>query len=122
MEELIPMLRDKLKRAITVNVDEDKNKITLIINRETKISEELASPEEIKIMLHMFGKLEKDFPMNIVINNQEDIVEISLNSREDTVRVGNIAENIWNTSVEMLEQCLAGDFSGIKHIGNIDEM
>jgi hypothetical protein len=119
MEEILPSLKGMLKDAI--DIKSDVTRLGIIITVLNKIKGNVADPDEILVMLKMFGGLKEDVPMEININNETQIIEIKFQTEEDFKKIQKIMETIWDDAVDMLEQASQGDFSRIKNIPNIDD-
>jgi len=119
MEEIIPSLKGMLKDAIIIKSDATRFEIKITVLN--KISENVADPDEILVMLKMFGGLKEDVPMEIDINNKTQIIELKFQTEEDFKKIQKIMETIWEDAVDMLEQTIRGDFSRIKTVPNIDD-
>ncbi len=121
MEKIILSLRNMLKEAIKVETYEKNLEINMLVKSNTKLGNDFADPNEIKIMLHMFGGLNQDFPMEIKIDEDQQIIRLIFGSLDNMNIVQKALETIWAKSVDLLEQCIAGDFSGIRNIGDVDD-
>jgi len=118
MEEIIPLLKGMLKDAIVIKSDATRFEITITI--VNKIKGIVADPDEILVMLKMFGGLKEDVPMEININNETQVIQLKFQTEEDFKKIEKIMETIWEDAVDMLEQAYQGDFSRIKIIPIID--
>ncbi len=119
MEEILPSLKGMLKDAI--DIKSDVTRLGIIITVLNKIKGNVADPDEILVMLKIFGGLKEDVPMEINIKNETQIIEIKFQTEEDFKKIQKIMETIWDDAVDMLEQASQGDFSRIKNIPNIDD-
>ena len=119
MEEIIPSLKGMLKDGTVIKSDAIKFEINITVLN--KIKGNVADPDEILVMLKMFGRLKEDVPMEININNETQIIELKFQTEEDFKKIQKIMETIWDDAVDMLEQASQGDFSRIKNIPNIDD-
>ena len=119
MEEIIPSLKGMLKDAIDIKSDATRLEITITVLN--KINGIVADPDEILVMLKMFGGLKEDVPMEININNETQVIQLKFQTEEDFKKIQKIMETIWDDAVDMLEQASQGDFSRIKNIPNIDD-
>ena len=119
MEEILPSLKGMLKDATIIKSNATRLEITITVLN--KIKGNVADPDEVLIMLKMFGGLKEDVPMEININNETQIIELKFQTEEDFKKIQKIMETIWDDAVDMLEQALLGDFSRIKNIPNIDD-
>ena len=119
MEEIIPMLKDMLKKAIEVEFEESK--LSIILKIKSHIKGNLADPDEVIVMLKMFGGMKETIPMDISINNESKIITIMLQNHENYLELTNILKDIWDNAVTMLNNVLNGDLSSIKDIPNIDD-
>jgi len=120
MEEILPSLKGMLKDATVIKSDATRFEITITILN--KINDNVADPDEILVMLKMFGGLKEDVPMEINIDNDTQIIELKFQTEEDFKKIQKIMETIWDDAVDMLEQTIQGDFSRIKDIPNIDDL
>ena len=119
MEELLPSLKNLLKEAIEINLDASNLAVRLIIKPE--IDGVIAKPEEIIVMLKMYGGLKEDIPMKIEINNETQNITLTLQNDDDYKKISKIFESIWDSAVDLLNQAIESDFSRIKNIPNIDD-
>ena len=119
MEEILPSLKRMLKDATIIKSDATRFEITITVLN--KIKGNVADPDEILVMLKMFGGLKEDVPMEININNETQIIKLKFQTEEDFKKIQKIMETIWDDAVDMLEQASQGDFSRIKNIPNIDD-
>jgi len=119
MEELLPILKNMLKISIEIKSDASKLSIAIIV--KSKLGSNIAEPNEIIVMLKMFGGLKEDVPMEININNKTQVIELKFQTEEDFKKIQKIMETIWDDAVDMLEQTMQGDLSHIKNIPNIDD-
>ncbi|MFX1574180.1 MAG: hypothetical protein ACFFB0_15660 [Promethearchaeota archaeon] len=119
MEEIIPLLKDMLKEAIKINFDESNLTITLHI--KSKVRGNLATPEEILVMLKMFGGMKEKIPMDISINSEIQTINLKLQNSNDFTKLKEIMDTIWDDAVNMLKSVMEGDFTPIKDIPNIDD-
>ena len=119
MEELLPSLKDMIKDAIDIKTDASNLSIKMIIKKE--IDGIVAEPEEVIVMLKMYGGLRKDIPMEINIDNEIQIISLKFEKEEHFVEVAKIFETIWDNAVDLLYQAIESDFSRIKNIPNIDD-
>ncbi len=119
MEEIIPSLKGMLKDSIVIKSDATRFEITITVLNEIKGN--VADPDEVLVMLKMFGGLKEDVPMEIDINNETQIIELKFQTGEDFKKIQKIMETIWDDAVDMLKQASQGDFSRIKNVPNIDD-
>ncbi len=119
MEELLPSLKGILKEAIDIKTNALKLAISMTI--KNNIDGVIAEPEEIIIMLKMYGGLREDIPMEIDIDNDGQTITLKFKNEEDFKKVEKIMETIWDNAVDLLIQVLEGDLSRIKDIPNIDD-
>ncbi|MFX0075239.1 MAG: hypothetical protein ACFE96_07345 [Candidatus Hermodarchaeota archaeon] len=119
MEEFLPSLKDMLKEAINIQINVSDFSIKMIVKKEVKGN--LAEPEEVIIMLKMYGGLQEDIPMDITIDNQTQTINLKFQNEDNFKEVVNIFETIWDNAVDLLFQAIASDFSRIKNIPNIDD-
>jgi len=119
MEEIMPLLKDMLRKAIELDFDDSKLMITLKIKSHVKGN--LANLEEIIVMFKMFGKMKEDIPMDVSIHNDIKTIIIKLHNRENYLKLREILNDIWDNAVNMLNNVMKGDFTSIKDIPNIDD-
>lgn len=119
MEEILPILKGMLKEAIEITTDASKLAISMTIKKN--IDGVVADPDEIIIMLKMYGGLREEIPMQIDIDNEEQIITLKLQKEEDFNKIAKILETLWDNAVDMLIQAMEGDLSRIKDIPNIDD-
>lgn len=114
MEEIIPSLRNMLKQAIEHKVDENNLKITLIVKKE--VIGPLAEPDEVTTMFQMLGGLKEEIPMEINIDNKAQKINIKFQTKEDLNKIRAIINTIWDNTVDLLEEFIAGDLTRLKDI------
>lgn len=119
MEELLPSLKNMIKDAIDIKTDTSNLTIEIIVKK--KVEGVVAEPEEIIIMLKMYGGLSEDVPMEINIENETQKITLKFQKEEHFVEVAKIFDVIWDNAVELLYQAIGSDFSRIKKIPNIDD-
>ncbi|MFX1407324.1 MAG: hypothetical protein ACFFBW_10230 [Promethearchaeota archaeon] len=119
MEEIFPLLKDMLKNSIQIKKDESNLQISIIIKSEVKGN--LAEPEEVIIMLKMFGGLREDLPIEININNEKQAIDLKLDNKENFSKVSSMMDKIWDNAVDMLINLTEGNYNVIKDIPNIDD-
>jgi len=119
MEEFLPSLKGMLKDAIVIKSDATRFVITMTVLNQ--INGNVADPDEILVMLKMFGGLKEDVPMEIDINNETQIIELKFQTEEYFKKIEKIMKTIWDDAVDMLEKTVKGDSSCIKDIPNIDD-
>lgn len=119
MEELLPSLKDMLKEAIQIKTDLSNLKIEMIIKKKTDGL--VAKPDEIAIMLKMYGGLREGIPMEIEIENETQVITLKFEKEEHFIEVAKIFETLWDNVVDLLVQAIQSDFSRIKNIPNIDD-
>lgn len=118
MEELLPSLKDMLKEAIDIKKDASKLAIALIV--KNKVEGVVAEPEEIILMLKMYGGLREEIPMEIIIDNPTQMITLKFQNEENFKKIAKIFETIWDNAVDLLFQAIESDFSRIKNIPDID--
>ena len=119
MEEIFPLLKDMLKNSIEIKKYESDLLISLIVKSEVKGN--LAKPEEIIIMLKMFGGLREDIPIEININNKNQFIDLKFENKESFKKVSLMMDKIWDNAVEMLIQVTNGNYEVIKDIPKIED-
>lgn len=119
MEEILPNLKNMLKEAIEIETNLSELVITLVV--KSKIEGIIAEPEEVIVMLKMYGGLTEEIPMEIKINNESQSITLIFQNEEDFNRVAKIFETILDNAVDLINQALESDFSRIKTIPNIDD-
>jgi len=119
MEEILPRLKGMLKDATIISSDATKFEITITIVK--KINGNVAEPDEVIVMLKMYGGLREDIPMEIDIDNDAQNITLKFQNEEDFIKVAKIMETLWDNAVDMLTSALEGDISRIKDIPKIDD-
>jgi hypothetical protein len=119
MEEILAHLKGMLKDATVIKFDATKFEIAIIV--VNKINGNMAEPDEIIVMLKMYGGLREDIPMEIVIDNDAQTITLKFQNEEDFKKVAKIMETLWDNAVDMLTSAIEGDISRIKDIPNLDE-
>jgi len=118
MEDILQNLKSMLKEAIDVKTD--ASRLTISMTIKNKIDGLVADPDEIIIMLKMYGGLREDIPMEIDIDNKAQNIALKFQNEEGFKKVEKIIENLWDNAVDMLVSAIEGDVSRIKDIPNID--
>ena len=108
-----------IKEAVDVKTDVSRLTITIVVKK--KINGVVANPDEIIIMLKMYGGLREDIPMEIDIDNDAQIITLKFQNEEGFKRVEKIMEKLWNNAVDLLVSAIEGDVSRLKDIPNIDD-
>jgi len=119
MEEILARLKGMLKDATVIESNVTKFEINITI--VDKISGNVAEPDEIIVMLKMYGGLREDIPMEIDIDNEAQSITLKFKNEEDFKKVKKIMETLWDNAVDMLTSAMEGDISRIKDIPNLDD-
>ena len=119
MEEFLPSMKGKFKEKIEIKDDERNLTITLVVKGD--IFGKFLYPDEIPIILKLYGGLREDIQMEIKANEKEQKIEIILENVEDFKKIQSIMKNIWENAVDMLAELLKGNYKVIKDIPNIDD-
>jgi len=119
MEEILQRLKGMLKDATVIK--SDANKLEIVITVVNDINGNVAEPDEIIVMLKMYGGLREDIPMEINIDNDAQTITLKFQNEEDFKKVAKIMETIWDNAVDMLTSAMEGDVSRIKDIPNLDD-
>ena len=119
MEEILQRLKGMLKDATVIKSDATKFEIVITIVK--KINGNVAEPDEIIVMLKMYGGLREDIPMEIDIDNDAQKITLKFENEVDFIKVANIMETLWDNAVDMLTSAMEGDISRIKDIPNLDD-
>ena len=119
MEEMIPSLKGMLNEAIDIKFD--ALNLTIIMTVKQKVDGVVAEPEEIIVMLKMYGGLREEIPMRIDVDNNAQVITLKFQNEEDFKKVEKIFESLWDNAIEMLSQAMDGDFSRIKDVPKIDD-
>jgi hypothetical protein len=119
MEEILARLKGMLKDATVIEYNVTKFEINITI--VDKISGNVAEPDEIIVMLKMYGGLREDIPMEIDIDNEAQSITLKFQNEEDFKKVKKIMETLWDNAVDMLTSAMEGDISRIKDIPNLDD-
>ena len=119
MEEILARLKGMLKDATVIESNATKFEINITI--VDKISDNVAEPDEIIVMLKMYGGLREDIPMEIDIDNEAQSITLKFQNEEDFKKVKKIMETLWDNAVDMLTSAMEGDISRIKDIPNLDD-
>jgi hypothetical protein len=119
MEEIFPLLKDMLNQSIEIKKRESDLLVSLIV--KSKVKGNLAEPEEIIIMLKMFGGLREDIPIDININNEEQLIDLKFDNKENFKKVSLMMDKIWDNAVEMFTQLVNGNYKVIKDIPEIED-
>lgn len=108
-----------LKEAIDIETNASLLTIKIIV--KNKIEGKVAEPQEIIVMLKMYGGLREDIPMKINIDNETQTITLKFEKEEHFNEVEKIFESIWENAVDLLYQAIESDFSRIKTIPDIDD-
>lgn len=119
MEELIPIMKEKFKEKILIIEDKERLTITLIVKGD--IFGKFLYPDEIPIILKLYGGLKEDLQMEININEKEQKADIILENEDDFKKIKSIMKNLWENAVDMLAELLKGKYDVIKDVPNIDK-
>ncbi len=119
MEEILPRLKSMLKEVTVIS--SDVNNFEIVITVVKKINGIVAEPDEIIIMLKMYGGLREDIPMEINIDNNAQNITLKFQNEEDFKKVAKIMDTLWDNAVDMLTSAMEGDISRIKDIPNLDD-
>jgi hypothetical protein len=119
VEELLPSLKGMLKDAIDINTDALNLTITLTIKK--KVDGVIAEPEEVGVMLKMYGGLTEEIPMEINIENENQKIILKFQNEEDFKQIAESFKKIWDNAIDLLYQAIESDFSRIKNIPDIDD-
>ncbi len=119
MEEILARLKEMLKDATVIKFDAAKFEIIITVVK--KISGNVAEPDEIIVMLKMYGGLREDIPMEIDIDNDAQKITLKFQNESDFEKVAKIMETLWDNAVDMLTSAMEGDISRIKDIPKIDD-
>ena len=119
MEEILALLKCMLKHATVIK--SDATKFEIVISIVKNINGNVADPEEIIVMLKMYGGLREDIPMEIDIDNDAQKISLKFQNEEDFKKVAKIMETLWDNAVDMLTSAMEGDVSRIKDIPDLDD-
>ena len=119
MEEILPRLKGMLKDATVI--ESDVTKFEIVINVVNSVNGNVAEPDEIIVMLKMYGGLKEDIPMEIDIDNDAKKITLKFQNEADFKKVAKIMETLWDNAVDMLTSAMEGDISRIKDIPNLDD-
>jgi len=108
-----------LKEAVEIKIHASRLTISMVIKSDIKGV--VADPNEIIIMLKMYGGLREDIPMEIDIDNNAQKITLKFQNEEGFKKVEKIMEKLWDNAVDMLVSAIEGDISRIKDIPNIDD-
>ena len=119
MEGLLPFMKEKFKEKIEIKDDKQNLTITLIVKGE--IFGKFLYPDEIPIILKLYGGLKEDLQMEIKINEKDHKVDIILENEEDFTKIQLVMKTIWENAVNILGELIKGNYESIKGIPNIDD-
>ena len=119
MEELYPILKDRLRESIEVKVNKPNLTINLILKNQVKGI--IAEPEEIIIMFKMFGGLREDIPMDIDIENERKQIALKFQDEADFNKIQEIMETLWENTVNLLIEVTKGNFNILNDIPDVDD-
>jgi len=118
MEEIIPLLRKKIQEKIQVEEDKDNLSIGIIISG--KLFGKLAYPGEIEKMLIMLGGLRSNVPMHISVNEKDQKINLRVENQSDYLLIQTAIKKIWDNAIYMFSEILKGNFDVIKDIPSMD--
>ena len=118
MEGFLPTMKEKFKEKIEIKDDKENLSITLIVKGD--IFGKFLYPDEIPIILKLYGGLREDIHMEIKTYEKEQKIEIILENEDDFKKIQSIMKNIWENAVNMLAELLKGNYKVIKDVPNID--
>ncbi|MHA2287776.1 MAG: hypothetical protein ACXABG_03210 [Promethearchaeota archaeon] len=119
MEDILPSLKGMLNEAIDITLN--ASELTITITVKSKVDGIIAEPEEVIVMLKMYGGLREEIHMEINVDNTNQEITITLQSEKDYNVISKIFASIWDNAVDLLYQAIESDFSRIKDIPNIDD-
>lgn len=119
MEELFTTLKNRLKNSIEIKADQPNLIISIIIKSEVK--GKIAEPDEVLVMLKMFGGLREEVPLDIEIDNENRKINLKFENMENFEKILDITTKIWDNAVDMLIQVTDGNFDVIRDIPDVDE-
>jgi len=119
MEEIFSMLKGLLKEKIEIKKDHNNLNISMVI--KSNVKGVVAEPYEVLIMLKMFGGLKDEIPIEIEIDNENQIINLKFENKENFEQVSLMMDKIWDNAVEMLIQTTDGNFDVIRDIPDIDD-
>lgn len=119
MERLLPIMKDLFKEKIDLKNDKAAFKITININGEIKGT--FLYPDEIPIILKLYGGLKEDIQMKVNAIESEKRIDILFENLEDFTKVLSIMETIWDNAVDILGELLKGNYHVIKDVPNISD-
>ena len=108
-----------LKEAVDVETDASRLTISMVVKND--IDGVVADPNEIIVMLKMYGGLREDIPMEIDIDDDEQNITLKFQNEEGFKKVEKIMEKLWDNAVDILVSTIEGDLSRINDIPKIDD-
>ncbi|MCJ7651778.1 MAG: hypothetical protein MUP85_24500 [Candidatus Lokiarchaeota archaeon] len=119
MEGFLPIMKEKFKEKIEIK--EDKQNLTITLMVKGDIFGKFLYPDEIPIILKLYGGLKEALQMEIIINEKDQKVDIILENEDDFMKIQSIMKNIWENAVDLLAELLKGNYESIKDVSNIDD-
>jgi hypothetical protein len=116
MIEIFSLLREKLKNDIKIEFDDRNYTAYVWVKSMRDTNEIVANPNEVRVMLLIFGGLNEKIPLKVEVNNNSKIIKIIANNKEDYILLKNSMENIWDKTVNLLEQVNVGNLSEFRKI------
>ena len=116
MESIFSILRTKLKELIKIEFDDRNRMIYLWVKSKQYTEDIIGTPDEVKVMLIIFGGLRETTTFNIEVNNDSKIIKIITEIEEEYTNLKSIMNHIWDDTIDLLEQVNVGDLSKFQSI------
>jgi hypothetical protein len=111
MEAIFSILRAKLKENIQIEFDDRNNTVYLWVKSKQFTDAIIATPNEVKVMLIIFGGLNENTSLTIEVNNSSKIIKLISDNKDEYTFLKGIMENLWDQTIDLLEQVDVGNFS-----------
>ena len=116
MESIFSILRTKLKELIKIEFDDRNRTVYLWVKSKQYTEDLIGTPDEVKVMLIIFGGLRENASVNIEVNNDSKIIKIVTEIDETYTNLKSIMNHIWDDAIDLLEQANVGDLSKFQTI------
>ena len=116
MESIFSIMREKLKELIKIEFDDRNKTVYLWIKSKQYTEDIIGTPDDVKVMLIIFGGLKETVSVNIEVNNDSKIIKIITEIEEEYTNLKSRMNHIWDDTIDLLEQVNVGDLSKFQTI------
>lgn len=108
MEAIYSILRAELIENIKIEFDDRNYTVYLWVKSKQFTDEIIATPHDVKVMLIIFGGLSEKTALTIEVNSDSKIIKIISENKNEYALLKSIMENIWDDTIDLLEQVNSG--------------